>query len=247
MCSRDPHKRFRNKARLLRLGSCWLLAATAALCLPVAQAGQLNMLTGGVNVKVPVKSVKERQFRKVLQQRYDYSCGSAALASLLTFHYDDQVAELEVFQSMYENGDQEKIAREGFSLLDMKQYLKRRGYESDGYRVSLDELKENQVPAIVLIDRDGYLHFVVIKGVAEDRVLVGDPALGIKVIPRQAFDNMWNGIVFLIRTARTFASNSFNQRHEWNLWTRAPLNDRSLSSSSLATFSLLQQRPSGEF
>ncbi|MES1930383.1 C39 family peptidase [Salinisphaera dokdonensis CL-ES53] len=197
------------------------------------------MLAGGVNINVGITSVKERKFRTVLQQRYDYSCGSAALASLLTYHYDDPVQELAVFDGMYEHGDQAKIAHEGFSLLDMKQYLERRGYSSDGFRVSLDKLVENEIPAIVLLDRNGYLHFVLIKGVTAKQVLVGDPALGVRTFSRNEFEQMWNGIVFVVRSHRSLAKDSFNRREEWNLWVKAPLGE-SLPTPSLASFALLR-------
>ena len=43
-------------------------------------------------------------------------------------------------RSMFENGDKEVIAKTGFSLLDIKNYLTRRGLESNGYRAPLERL-----------------------------------------------------------------------------------------------------------
>ncbi len=80
------------------------------------------------------------RFSTVYKQQFDFSCGSAALASLLTFHYDDEVNEQTVFVDMFEHGDQEKIKELGFSLLDMRNYLDRRGYRSDGFKMKLDQL-----------------------------------------------------------------------------------------------------------
>src|SRR5690606_40798166 len=53
----------------------------------------------------------------------DFSCGSAATATLLTYQYGHPVTELEVFRQMYAQGDQARIRKEGFSLLDMRRYL----------------------------------------------------------------------------------------------------------------------------
>ncbi|GAB3686156.1 C39 family peptidase [Salinisphaera aquimarina] len=222
-----------------RVGVVFIAITVMMLCTATsARAGQLNMLAGGLNLNVPVQSFKERRFSTVMKQRYDYSCGSAALASLLTYHYDDRVTEVDVFKSMFKHGDQPKIKREGFSLLDMKQYLNRRGYSADGYRVALDKLVENSTPAIVLLNHDGYLHFVMIKGVTKRQVLVGDPAVGIRVFPRQQFESMWNGVVFVIRSYRDMAKQSFNRRTEWNLWANAPVGQ--LPASSLASFTMLR-------
>ena len=114
---------------------------------------------------VPVASIKESRFRSIIRQQYDYSCGSAALASLLTYHYGIPKTEQEVFKEMWEHGNQEAIARLGFSMYDMKLYLESIGLRSDGFRVPLDRIAGTRVPAITLINTNGYKHFVVIKAV----------------------------------------------------------------------------------
>jgi hypothetical protein len=122
-----------------------------------------------------VTSLREARFRTTIRQQYDFSCGSAAVATLLTFQYGFPVNEETVFANMYVNGDQAKIRSEGFSLLDMKRFLESRGFLADGYELPLSKLEEAQIPAIVLIVENGYHHFVVIKGIKGDRVLIGDP------------------------------------------------------------------------
>jgi predicted double-glycine peptidase len=164
-----------------------------------------------------VTSQKEARFKTTLKQRYDFSCGSAALATLLTFHYADPVGEEDIFQSMYDAGNQDKIKNEGFSLLDMKNYLSARGYKSDGFRTSLDKLKDVGVPAIVLINNKGYEHFVVIKGVTATEVLLGDPSNGVRRMPRTKFETMWGGLLFLIWNKDEIAKKYFNQENEWRI------------------------------
>src|SRR5262249_11776712 len=78
---------------------------------------------GGGYYTLPVKSWLDRRYRTVFRQRYDFSCGSAALATLLSYHYGRQVDERQVINEMFKKGDQDKIKKEGFSLLDMKSYL----------------------------------------------------------------------------------------------------------------------------
>lgn len=207
-----------------------------------ADAFNLNGMAGGGNYAVPVMSFAERRFKTVYKQKYDFSCGSATLASLLSFHYDDVVDEQAVFVDMYENGDKQKIQKQGFSMLDMKLYLERRGYLANGFKLNLDGLIEANAPAITIINNKGYLHFVIIKGISDSEVLVGDPAAGVKAFPRPDFERMWeNRILFLIHDKQTLADNHFQDKAEWALRTKAPL-DRmvDLNRDSLAAFNLLQ-------
>ncbi|GAB3105431.1 C39 family peptidase [Aestuariicella hydrocarbonica] len=154
----------------------------------------------GPNYHVEVESFKERKFREVVKQQYDFSCGSAAVATLLSYHYAHPISEQEVFNAMYALADPVKVQREGFSMLDMKNYLDSMGYQSDGFKLTLEKLDTvAKVPAITIINTNGYNHFVVIKGVRDDSVLVGDPATGSRVFDRQTFLNSWNGLVFLVR------------------------------------------------
>src|SRR5215216_3031977 len=143
-------------------------------------------LTAGVGSRMllNVWSLRELKIRSVILQQYDYSCGSAAMATLLTYHYDHPINEEVAFRAMFDNGDQDKIQREGFSLLDMKRFLDAQGYLADGFEVSLDDLANAGVPAVVLLVDNGYHHFVVIKGIRNNKVLLGDPAVGMRVVTR---------------------------------------------------------------
>jgi hypothetical protein len=143
---------------------------------------------------------------------------------LLRFHYGQQnIGEAEIFKAMYAAGDQAKIQMAGFSLLDMKQYLNRAGYEADGYRMSMDELAKTENPAIAVITVGPYRHFVVVKGVENNIVLVGDPALGLKKYSRADFEKMWNNnIVFMIHGGKA-NKGVFNRLEEWQPFNPAPV------------------------
>ncbi|MCK9620064.1 MAG: C39 family peptidase [Methylobacter sp.] len=213
------------------------------LMLPVcSHAGSLNFngIAGAGNYDVPVTTFAERRFKTIYKQQYDFSCGSAALASLLTYHYDDTVDEQSVFTDMYKNGDQQKIQKQGFSLLDIKLYLERRGYRSDGFKINLDQLLNAKAPALTIINNNGYLHFIIIKGVNSEEVLVGDPALGVKVMPRDEFEAMWgNRILFLIHGKKDIAAKHFQDQQEWALRVKAPLGS-AVDRASLGQFNMLQ-------
>ena len=211
------------------------LAAAALSTAASAADGQAFFNIGGVGggqFQAQVTSLRDMPFRTVVRQQYDFSCGSAALATLLRHHYGRPVSEAVVFQAMYAAGDQEKIRRVGFSMLDMKNYLKAQGLEANGYRRKPSELAEMTIPAIALIRVGSYRHFVVVKGLRADKVLVGDPALGLKAYPLAEFEQAWNGILFTIDAAPG-AHGVFNRTEEWVSLQHGPfdaLDDRSLAS-----------------
>lgn len=182
--------------------------------------GRTLALTAG-EYAVPVHSMAERRFLTVVHQRYDFSCGSAALATLLRFHYGEDASEQSVFMGMWQNGDRAQIRKLGFSLLDMKRYLNARGIRAEGYVVTLDEVARTRVPGIALIDVRGYRHFVVVKGVEGGQVLVGDPSLGIRLIDVKSFGTMWNGILFALGDALEHGKQSFGRESEWALVARS--------------------------
>ena len=206
------------------VGAAWLALAVAIGGSASVEAMPLNTGAGGL-VNVPVASYRDVPFLTVVRQQYDYSCGAAAVATLLTYHHGHPVAEREVLEAMLALGDEEEIRRRGFAMLEMKFYLESLGFLADGYEFELDRLTELEIPAIALIDSDGYQHFVVIKGVEGDRVLVGDPAFGLVVHDRAAFEAKWNGIMFLIHSVDQvrIANNYYSRREEWALRPDSPL------------------------
>jgi predicted double-glycine peptidase len=195
---------------LLCTGGAW--AATADVRVP----------QGGGSYGVRVVSLKEARFRTTIPQQYDFSCGSAATATLLTYQYGHPVSEADVFVQMYDNGDQAKIRHEGFSLLDMRRYLQSKGFQADGFELPLEKLEEEGVPAIVLLNDRGYRHFVVVKGLRDGRVLLGDPARGTRAMPRSRFEALWdNRVLFVVHNRREQAS--FNNPADWRTAPPAPL------------------------
>lgn len=215
----------------------WACAGIALAPFGVGISAPLTIDTAVARVTLPVQSLAERRFGTTIKQQYDFSCGSAALATLLSYHYEDPVAENVVFKAMYEGGNKDVIRKAGFSMLDMKRYLEQRGYRADGFRFSLDVLGTLRVPAIALLDDDGYKHFVVVKGLAPDQVILGDPARGARSMTRDKFMQHWNGIAFVIRNRSDIAARHFSSAEDSDLVALAPI-ELSLVRSSISAFTL---------
>jgi len=165
-------------------------------------AHEISTGINGVSFRSRVESVREARYRNVVPQRLDYSCGAASLATLLRFHYDDPVPEVEIVTDMLRIGDTDRIRREGFSLLDLKRYAQHRGYESKGFRIGPEVIERLAIPSITLINTRGYNHFVVLKGVRNGRAYLADPALGERDIAKDEFLKDWSGIVFFVAAVR---------------------------------------------
>ncbi len=200
--------------------ACMALAIVAP-AMALASSTEVRVPNGG-NYTLRVTSLKEARFKTTIPQQYDFSCGSAATATLLTYQYGHAVSEEDVFVRMYTHGDQDKIRAEGFSLLDMRRYLATMGYEADGFELPLEKLEEEGIPAIVLLNDRGYRHFVVVKGLRNGRVLLGDPARGTRAMPRSRFEALWdNRVLFVVHSHRSLAR--FNQGADWRTAPPAPL------------------------
>lgn len=224
-----------NLHRRLRCGLASLLLIAGSVD---ALAGQVTIANRFGNFQVEAKSLQEKGWDRVIRQEYDYSCGSAALATLLTYHYQRDTTEAEVFETMIRAGDAEQIQRHGFSMLDMKRYLDRRGLNADGFRISLDDFIRIGVPAITMVNTGGYKHFVVVKGIDDGNVLVGDPAAGTLVVPREQFEQLWNGTVLGARAEIEVARRHFNHDQDWAVRPDSPLArgvNRSSVGASLLT------------
>lgn len=165
----------------------------AALSLPVF-AGQVQfagVLPNGALYTTNVVSMKESHFRYIVRQHTDFSCGAAALATILRYAYDMNVDETTVIDGMMAVSDPAVVAKRGFSLLDIKHYVESLGMRGRGYRVTVARLMTVRIPTIVLMNVNGYMHFVVLKRVHRNGVEIADPILGNRLIPLKTFLAEW--------------------------------------------------------
>lgn len=190
-------------------------------------AAEVQMTTQGTSsYRLKVATWSEIPFRSVVRQQYDFSCGSAAVATLLTYHYRRAMPEREIFAAMWAAGNQPIIRQSGFSMLDIKRYLDGLGYGARGFRLSFDQLRKMDRPGLVILDLKGYKHFVVVKGIEGDRLLIGDPMIGLTRYTSADFRSHWNGIFLtIVDPPQNMPPPRFNLAGEWQTWPRAPLKD----------------------
>lgn len=230
----------RQRQRAMRaafvLPACLVMLLVLGMAAPGpvhAQATPTRVSTAAGVFQVPVTSMTGKRWERVIRQQYDYSCGSAAVATLLTYHYGIPRTEAQVFEAMYAVGNQALIRDEGFSMLDLKRYLDAHGLNADGFRMTLDQLAGIGAPAIVLVNTGGYQHFIVIKGIRGDEVIVGDPAGGVVIVPRAFMESVWNGIVLAGRGRLDIAREHFNLAADWAVRPSAPIGGAARSMAAL--------------
>jgi uncharacterized protein len=186
---------FRIRFRQIVAASCLALLPGLAGAAP-QQLG--NVVPGAGVLKKSFLSMRELRYRDLVRQETDFSCGAAALATILKHAYGREITESQVIEAMMQVADQATVREQGFSMLDMKRYVEASGMRGRGYFVKAEALEKLQVPVIVLLDLRGYKHFVVHKKTAGERVYIGDPALGNRVMSKGEFIAGWNGIVFAV-------------------------------------------------
>jgi uncharacterized protein len=130
--------------------------------------------------------------KNLVRQNFDFSCGSAALATVLNYQMGENLTERQVITGLLRYGDKETIiSRRAFSLLDMKRFVEMLGYKGVGYTAGLQDLKSLGRPCIIPVTIFDYRHFVVFKGIHRGHIFLADPWRGNTSYSLKEFEAMW--------------------------------------------------------
>lgn len=160
-----------------------------------------NVDPGPVDLRtdVVVEPLVEQRYRNIVRQAYDYSCGSAALTTVLAYYLGRNLNERQVMEGLLHYGESERIVeRRAFSMLDMKRLVTALGYPSGGFRATVDDLLDLDHPAIVPIHHAGFKHFVVLRAIRDGRVYLADPSVGNISFTLAQFEEKWDDNVLFI-------------------------------------------------
>jgi len=144
--------------------------------------------------------------QNVVTQRFDFSCGAAALATLMRYGLGENVTERQILIELFDllSEDEKAVRRRtGFSLLDLQRVAQARGFNAQGFRLKPSQLAMLGGPVIVFIEPGGYKHFAVLRGVHGDRIHLADPSRGNVRQPAYTFLDSWlqsddTGIIFVV-------------------------------------------------
>ena len=137
-----------------------------------------------------------RRARPVLVRQHDaMDCGAACLA-MVSLAYGRRLS-LAHFRAKVH------VTREGASMWSLVRVAREAGFEVVGVQCALQGLKNQQLPAIALLQ----YHYVVVYEVKDTYVLCGDPGGGLLRVPIDEFKQGFSSMVMLMRPKREFFQN----------------------------------------
>jgi len=149
-----------------------------------------------ISVRAADFDYRSLRYTHVVGQTDWYTCGAAAVATLLTYYYNDPATEAEILEvAIKETEASGKDPLEGLTALSLKRALEKRGYQVKAYRVNLEQLadyfRRGGLPVVGHVTRP-QLHFLVITGIVDPpqggptHVLLADPSWGRRILPLEA-------------------------------------------------------------
>lgn len=164
-----------------------------------------GLILGGCATTVPqakpLHSWKWHRDRNVVKQGFDYSCGSAALATLMCYYFEDAVTEDEVLLNILGPMTKEEVRdreKNGLSLLDLKHCAELKGYQAVGVKLKYGSLPKLKGPVLIHLQTADYKHFAVLKGVRGNRVYLADPSRGNIRMSIDRFAKEWTGVALVL-------------------------------------------------
>lgn len=138
-------------------------------------------------------SFKARMTLPMILQDEVAECGHACIAMISCFfgHRIDLTALRK----------RAKPSMHGVSLREINQLLEGLGFQTRALRVPLNELHLVKLPAILHWDMN---HFVVLKKVTKTRVVIHDPALGVRSMTFDEVSRSYTGVVLEVTRASDF-------------------------------------------
>ena len=136
---------------------------------------------------LPIKTWKQLRDADLEKQDLDYSCGSAATATILRSFYGRDIYEKDILDEVMLVGDDGTA-----SFSDLQQAVKKFGFKAIGISANFEKLKTIKIPAIVYLRYRDKDHFSVIRGINDQGVVwLGDPSWGNRKFTEHQFRDMW--------------------------------------------------------
>lgn len=116
-------------------------------------------------------------FKGIIKQSHDYSCGSAALATLVAGTVTNStLTEKEIIDTITaKTGEKET----GYTASELAEASKKLGFDAEWRKVAPQKLAKITQPVILLIGINNKTpHYVVFKGIRDDQAYLADPIRG---------------------------------------------------------------------
>jgi predicted double-glycine peptidase len=174
----------------------------------IAAASILAAASSGLKAQVYSTPIRDRDHRfekdvynwkqlkevHIVMQKRDYSCGAAALATILKYYWGDNVTEdqiLLVIEKLLTPEEMRDRIKKGLAISDLRRAAVEMGYLSTIGTLTFQELAKSKAPLVVGISANGYDHFVVYRGIDYTYVYLADPIRGNIRLTHPVFVSQW--------------------------------------------------------
>lgn len=158
-----------------------------------------------------VQSYRDLRYTGVVGQTSDYTCGPAALATLLTHYYGTPVSEAHFTELATEDmAKRGKQVLSGLTMLSLKNALATEGISAEGYKIGVPELRaltSGGLPVLVNVQYPKGHYYLVID-MDDENVLLADPSWGMRSQSIQQFLHAWNGVVLVPQPSEAQAAHA---------------------------------------
>lgn len=148
------------------------------------------------------QSWQARRYANVVRQVLEFSCGSASLATLLTFFLGRPTTEMEVITLLRQRYPAETEWRrkreQGFSFEDIIFAAERLGFAAQAARIEVPQLPQIAGPVIVHLNKGAWEHFSVLRAAREGFYYIADPVQGQVTMLEHEFRREFTGAVLAV-------------------------------------------------
>jgi len=131
--------------------------------------------------------------KNLVSQKFDYSCGSASLATIFKYFYNKNISESDILETILADNKElkEKNGNILFSFLDLANVAIKNKFKTFSLELDFSTLKKLKIPAILYIIIRKEAHFTVFRAIDNNYIYLADPSFGNIKISLEKFKEMF--------------------------------------------------------
>jgi len=176
-------------------------------------------------IAVPITPYRTLRYEGVIGQTSYYTCGPAAVATLLTHYYGQPTAESEILELSEKamEGSGKSPEQRGVTAFALRQALANKNIQARGMRLTLASLRnyfrQGGLPVVLHVTKP-QMHYVLAVGIVGDWVILADPSWGRRIQPLRALveEQGFSGVTLVPLPPENLISTAKEQQSETLRW-----------------------------